>query len=106
MLKYLIPAIVLGTHYIYYDKTYFEKKITVKNKHMLPVGINYYYVTDNDNNTYKCQNNLWSFINGSIIPKYELWNSFEIGKTYNVEGYGINNIGFIPKITNINKLDE
>lgn len=89
MLKFLVIIIPLALNYIYRTNTNFQKNIQIKNKHILPVGIGYYYITDSENKTY--------------LSNSKLWESLDINQNYNIQGYGLSNkyIGLNPKITNI-----
>ena len=85
---------------IYYNTTYFEKQIVVKNKYILNNSNHHYYIfSDTDNNIYSTNNEWWKL----QFNKAQNWNKIECNNKYIIYGYGITFklLNIYPNIINI-----
>ena len=93
-----LVIIYLITHIIYYNVTYFEKKITIKKKYQR-FQEESYMVVDNNNNIYNIDNLWWKF----DFNKAEDWNLLKKNETYIVKGYGmrVGMLNYYPYINTV-----
>jgi len=90
---FIIVIIPISIKYLYYLKTMFEIKITIKNKYKQFNSPDDDYddlLIIEDTNGYKYTvTNLFFKLD---FNKEEDYKNFEVGKTYKVKGYGVRNI--------------